>query len=216
MLEREHLPVGCVTAIAGQTRLAVTLGGMAGHAGTVPMPGRHDALAGAAEAVLAVEAAALAEVGSVGTVGRLEAHPGAVNVIAGRASFSVDLRAPQDAPRERLVARVRDAVAAIAEWRGLTAEIAVTHEEPAAPCAPHLRRLIGAAIAEDGHPLLNLPSGAGHDAMEVAAIAPIGMVFVRCRAGLSHHPDEHVDDADAEVGARVLHRILTRFPEPAP
>ena len=215
VLEREHLPVGCVTAIAGQTRLDVVLTGMAGHAGTVPMPGRHDALAGAAEAVVAIEKAALHAVGTVATVGRLEPHPGAVNVIPGRAHFTVDIRAPQDAPRAKLVTRVQGAIAKIAAARGLGAEIRVTHEEPAAPCAPQLRRLIAAAIAEEGHAVLNLPSGAGHDAMEVAAIAPIGMVFVRCRAGLSHHPDEHVDDADAAVGARVLHRILTRFPEPA-
>lgn len=216
VLEREHLPVGCVTAIAGQTRLAVTLTGKAGHAGTVPMAGRHDALAGAAEAVAAVEAAALSVPGAVGTVGRLEAHPGAVNVIPGRAAFTVDLRAPQDAPREALVHAVRDAIAHIAARRGLTAAIEVTHEEHAAPCAEPLRRLIEAAIAAEGHRVLSLPSGAGHDAMEMAAITPVGMVFVRCRGGLSHHPDEHVDDADAEAGARVLHRILTSFPEPTP
>ncbi len=216
VLEREHLPVGCVAAIASQSRLSVTLTGLAGHAGTVPMPGRRDALAGAAEVVLAVEAAALAEAGAVGTVGRLEVHPGAINVVPGRATFSVDLRAPQDAPRARLVGRVREVIAEIAARRGLTAEVALTHEEPAAPCAPHLRRLIGEAIAQEGHRVLELPSGAGHDAMVMAALAPIGMVFVRCGAGLSHNPDEHVDDADAEVGARVLHRILSRLPDAAP
>ena len=216
VLEREGLPVGCVTAIAGQTRLQVTLTGMAGHAGTVPMPGRHDALAAAAGMVLAIEAAAQAEVGSVATVGRLEAHPGAVNVIAGRAAFPVDLRAPQDETRARLRARVERAIGGIASARGVAAAIATTHEEPAAPCAAPLRRMIVAAIAAQGHTVLSLPSGAGHDAMEMAAIAPIGMVFVRCRGGLSHHPDEHVSDADAEAGARVLHGLLPRFPEPTP
>lgn len=216
VLEREGLPVGCVTAIAGQTRLSVTLTGMAGHAGTVPMAGRQDALAAAAEAVLAVEAAARALVGTVGTVGRLEAFPGSVNVIPARAVFTADLRAPQDAQRGRLVARVTADITRIAAARAVTAAVTTTHEEPAAPCAPLLRRLIGAAIAEEKHPLLNLPSGAGHDAMEMAAIAPIGMIFVRCRGGLSHHPDEHVEDADAEAGARVLHRFLLRFPEPTP
>ena len=216
VLERENLPVGCVSAIAGQTRLAVTLTGMAGHAGTVPMQGRHDALAGAAEAVLAIEAAPLTEVGPVATVGRLEVHPGAVNVIAGRATLSVDLRAPQDASRQRLVSKVRSEIGRIATARGLAAAITLTHEERAAPCAPHLRQLIADAIAGEGHRVLNLPSGAGHDAMEMAAMMPIGMVFVRCRGGLSHHPDEHVDDADAAAGARVLHRILTRFSDPTP
>ena len=216
VLEREGLPVGCVTAIAGQTRLAVTFTGMAGHAGTVPMAGRHDALAAAAEAVLAVEAAARHLVGTVGTVGRIGVEPGGVNVIPGRAAFTIDLRAPQDAQRERLLTRVRDAIGRIAQARGIAAEIAVTHEEHATACAPPLRRLIAAAIAAEQVPLLNLPSGAGHDAMEMAAIAPVGMIFVRCRGGLSHHPDEHVAEADAEMGARVLHHLLTRFPEPPP
>ncbi|MDA8252549.1 MAG: allantoate amidohydrolase [Rhodospirillales bacterium] len=215
VLEREGLPVGCVSAIAGQTRLAVTLTGMAGHAGTVPMALRQDALAAAAEAVLAVEAAARAEPGTVGTVGRLEALPGAVNVIPGRARFPVDLRAPADAARARLVGDVRAAIARIAAARGIAAEVATTHAQAAAPCAPHLQRQIAAAIAAEGHRVLHLPSGAGHDAMEMAAIAPIGMVFVRCRGGLSHHPDEHVNDADAAAGARVLHRIITNFAEQA-
>ncbi len=215
VLEREGVPVGCVTAIAGQTRLAVTLTGKAGHAGTVPMAGRQDALAAAAEAVLAVEAAARALAGTVGTVGRLEALPGSINVIPARATFTADLRAPQDAGRERLVRQVTAAIERIAASRNVTAAITTTHEEPAAPCAPELCRLIGAAIAAEGYPLLDLPSGAGHDAMEMAAIAPIGMIFVRCRGGLSHHPDEHVDDADAEAGARVLHRLILRFPESA-
>ena len=213
VLEREHLPVGCVTAIAGQTRLAVTFTGMAGHAGTVPMAGRHDALAAAAEAVLAIEAAAQAQPGVVGTVGRLEVLPGAVNVIPGRVRFTADLRAPQDESRARLVGAVRAAIGRIAAARGIAAEVAVTHEEPATPCAPALRRLVAAAIDEAGWPALRLPSGAGHDAMEVAAIMPVGMVFVRCRGGLSHHPGEHVSDEDAEAGARVLHRAITKFPE---
>ncbi|HET9018429.1 MAG TPA: allantoate amidohydrolase [Acetobacteraceae bacterium] len=213
VLERAGLPVGCVTAIAGQTRLAVTLAGMAGHAGTVPMAGRQDALAAAAEAVLAVEAAAREVPDAVGTVGRLEALPGAVNVIPGRVRFTVDLRAPADATRAQLVASVRHAIERIAAARGIAVEIGTTHEQTAAPCAPYLQDLIAAAIAAEGHAVRRLPSGAGHDAMEMAAIAPIGMVFVRCRAGISHHPDEHVDDADAEAGARVLHRIITGFAE---
>jgi allantoate deiminase len=218
VLEREGVPLGVVTAIAGQTRLAVTIDGMAGHAGTVPMRGRRDALAAAAAAILAIETAAGAEAGAVGTVGRIEALPGAVNVIPGRAVFTVDLRAPEDAQRHRLVAAVREAIAGIAAARGVRAEIAQTHELAATPCAPHLQRLIAEAIAAEGHPVRLLASGAGHDAMEMAAIAPVGMVFVRCRGGISHHPDEHVSEADAEAGARVLHRVLTRFPasEPRP
>jgi allantoate deiminase len=213
VLEQEEVPVGCVTAIAGQTRLKVTLTGKAGHAGTVPMMARQDALAAAAEMVLAVEAKARAELDAVGTVGRLEAFPGAINVIPGRVVFWIDLRASQDGTRERLATAVRTAIEGIAVARGVAAAIETTHEEKATPCAAPLRRLIAAAIALEGHPVIHLPSGAGHDAMEMAAIVPVGMVFVRCRDGISHHPDEHVTDADAEAGARVLHRILMRFPE---
>jgi allantoate deiminase len=218
VLERAGLAVGCVTAIQGQTRLNVTLQGMAGHAGTVPMRGRQDALAAAAACLLAIESRAATDDGAEGTVGRLQVWPGAVNVIPGRCTFTVDLRAPQDGQRLRLVADVRAAVERIAAERRIAAAITVTHELPAAPCAPALQNLVAAAIAAEGHEVLRLASGAGHDAMEIASLAPIGMVFVRCRGGVSHHPDEHVTDADAEAGARVLLRTLELFPatEPAP
>jgi allantoate deiminase len=211
VLERAGLPVGCVTAIQGQTRLAVVLEGMAGHAGTVPMRGRQDALTAAAACVLAVESRAAAEADAEGTVGRLQVSPGAVNVIPGRCEFTVDLRAPDDGQRQRLVADVRAAIARIAAERRITTHVTVTHELAAAPCAPPLQRLIAGAIAAEGYEVRHLASGAGHDAMEIAAIAPIGMVFVRCRGGISHHPDEHVEDADAEVGARVLLRAIEAF-----
>jgi allantoate deiminase len=216
VLERAGLAVGCVTAIQGQTRLNVTLEGMAGHAGTVPMRGRQDALAAAAACLLAIEARAAADDGAEGTVGRLQAWPGAVNVIPGRCAFTVDLRAPDDGQRERLVADVRESIEQIARERRIAAQIAVTHELPAAPCAPPLQHLVAGAIAAEGHEVLRLASGAGHDAMEIAAIAPIGMIFVRCRGGLSHHPDEHVAEADAEAGAKVLLRVLETFPAMLP
>jgi allantoate deiminase len=215
VLERLGIPVGCVTAIAGATRLLVTIEGMAGHAGTVPMQGRHDALAAAANVVLAVEGRAVIEDGLVGTVGRLETFPGAVNVIPGRAVLGIDMRSADDDKRLRMDADVRVAIERIAQRRGVAAEIVQTHALPAAPCAPHLQRLIAAAIAADGHPVRLLPSGAGHDAMEIAAIMPMGMIFVRCRKGISHHPDEHADEADIAAGARVLLHAITHFtPDP--
>nr|MDA8252340.1 M20/M25/M40 family metallo-hydrolase [Rhodospirillales bacterium] len=143
----------------------------------------------------------------------MEVLPGAVNVIPGRVRFTADLRAPLDDARARLVGVVRDAIGRVAAARGLAADIQTTHEQAATPCAPALQDRIAAAIAAEGLAVRRLPSGAGHDAMEMAALAPVGMVFVRCRGGISHHPDEHVDDADAEAGARVLHRIITGFAE---
>ena len=211
VLERLRLPVGCVTAIAGATRLVVTLSGQAGHAGTVPMQGRHDALAAAANCVLAVEGRAVMEDGLVATVGRLEAFPGAVNVIPGRAEFTIDMRAADDAARLRMDADIRAAIARVCTRRDVTADIVQTHALPAAPCAPHLQRLIAAAIEAEGLPVRLLPSGAGHDAMEIAAIAPIGMIFVRCRGGISHNPAEHADEDDIATGARVLYRAIMQF-----
>jgi allantoate deiminase len=212
VLERRGIPVGCVTAIAGATRLRVTITGQAGHAGTVPMQGRHDALAAAAAAVLAVEGRAVVEEGIVATVGRLEVFPGSVNVIPGRVVFTVDLRAAEDGNRMRMVVDIKDAIERLCKRRDVAVRIEQTHDLPAAPCAPALQRAIAAAIDAEGFPVRLLPSGAGHDAMEIAAIAPIGMIFVRCKGGISHHPDEHADNDDIEIGARVLHRVLIDHP----
>jgi allantoate deiminase len=212
VLERLGIPVGCVTAIAGATRLRVTIEGQAGHAGTVPMQGRHDALAAAAAAVLAVEGRAVIEDGIVATVGRMEVFPGSVNVIPGRVVFTVDLRAAEDDKRLRMVEDIRGAIERLCTRRDVAVRIEQTHALPAAPCEPALQHAIAAAIDAEGYPVRLLPSGAGHDAMEIAAIAPIGMIFVRCRGGISHNPAEHASEADIEVGARVLHRLLVDHP----
>jgi len=152
------------------------------------------------------------EDGIVATVGRLEVSPGSVNVIPGRVVFTVDLRAAEDEKRERMVADIRDAISRLCKRRDVSVRIEQTHALPAAPCAPALQRAVAAAIDAEGFPVRLLPSGAGHDAMEIAAIAPIGMIFVRCRGGISHHPSEHAEEADIEVGARVLHRLLVDHP----
>lgn len=212
VLEAEALPIGVVTAIAGATRLGVELRGMAGHAGTVPMALRRDALAGAAECIVAVEALCRADQGGlVGTVGVIHAAPGAGNVIPGLASFTLDIRAPMDERRMAAVAEIRRHVETVAARRGLALQIDVTHENRTAPCAAWLQNQIGAAIAAEGHRVFALPSGAGHDGMAMIDIADIAMLFVRCRAGISHHPAEHVDEADADAGARVLLRVIENF-----
>jgi len=212
VLEAEALPVGVVTAIAGATRLAVELRGMAGHAVTVPMALRRDALAGAAECIVAVETLCRADQGGlVGTVGVIHAAPGAGNVIPGLTSFTLDIRAPTDDHRIEAVAEIRRIVEAIAVRRGLALQIDVTHENRTAPCAPWLQDQIGAAIAAEGHRVFTLPSGAGHDGMAMIDIADIAMLFVRCRGGISHHPAEHVDEADVDASARVLLRVIEHF-----
>ncbi|WP_375455899.1 allantoate amidohydrolase [uncultured Methylobacterium sp.] len=208
MLERAGVPVGLVTAISGASRLELTLTGEAGHAGTVAMTERRDALAGAAECVLAIEARCagqeLQAEHLVGTVGRIQAWPGAVNTIPGRARFSLDLRAPDDGQRRAALADIEAACRRIAVRRRLAFGLALLHEAEAVPCDPALTALVGAAIAAEGFPVLALPSGAGHDGMAVAAIAPIAMVFVRCRGGISHNPAEFASLPDIEAGARVL------------
>jgi allantoate deiminase len=213
VLEEQNLPVGVVTAIAGATRLAANLTGMAGHAGTVPMALRRDALAGAAECIVAIEefCKTTDQAGLVGTVGYIDARPGATNVIPGRVSFTIDIRAPSDAQRELAVADLVRKIEAIAKRRHLALQLDVTHENRTVPCAPWLKAQVADAVAAEGFAVFELPSGAGHDGMAMVDITDIGMIFVRCRGGISHHPDEHVEVADADAGARVLLRLIENF-----
>jgi allantoate deiminase len=212
VLENEHLPVGVVTAISGATRLAARLTGMAGHAGTVPMMLRRDALTGAAECIVAIEELCRTDQGGlVGTVGYIHAMPGATNVIPGQVSFTIDLRAPTDPHRRRAVADIVRRIESIAKHRKLALQADVTHENRTVPCAPWLKSQVADAVAAEGYRVFELPSGAGHDGMAMIDIADVGMVFVRCRGGISHHPDEHVDTADAGAGARVLLRLIENF-----
>jgi allantoate deiminase len=212
VLEAQNLPVGVVTAISGATRLAASLTGMAGHAGTVPMALRRDALTGAAECIVAIEELCRTDPGGlVGTVGYIHANPGATNVIPGQVSFTMDIRATTDTHRRKAVADIVRRVESIAKARKLQLQVDVTHENRTVPCAPWLRSQIAEAIAGEGFPVFELPSGAGHDGMAMIDIADIGMVFVRCRGGVSHHPDEHVEMADADAGARVLLRLIENF-----
>jgi allantoate deiminase len=212
VLEAQNLPVGVVTAIAGATRLAARLNGMAGHAGTVPMQLRRDALAGAAECIVAIEELCRTDQGGlVGTVGYIHAMPGATNVIPGQVSFTIDLRAPTDAHRRLALADIVRRIEAIAGRRNLLLQLDVTHENRTVPCAPWLKAQVAEAVAAEGFPVFELPSGAGHDGMAMIDIADIAMLFVRCRGGISHHPDEHVELADADAGARVLLRLIESF-----
>jgi allantoate deiminase len=212
VLEQQSLPVGVVTAISGATRLAARLTGMAGHAGTVPMALRRDALAGASDCIVAIEQFCRTDTdGLVGTVGYIHAMPGATNVIPGQVSFTIDIRAPTDMHRKRAVADIVRQIETIARRRSLALQLDITHENRTAPCAPWLRAQIADAISAEGFPVFELPSGAGHDGMAMIDIADIGMIFVRCRGGISHHPDEHVELTDADAGARVLLRMIENF-----
>jgi hydantoinase/carbamoylase family amidase len=211
VLESENLPLGIVTAINALKRLSVTVEGEAGHAGTVPMGMRRDALAAAAEMVLAVEKIAAAAGDVVATVGQIETVPGAVNVIAGMTRFTIDVRATGDAARDATVERIEQAIRAIAERRRVTVDLKVNNRTPAAACSPLVIRGLSEAIARQGIAVRMLPSGAGHDAMIVAALCPVGMLFVRCRGGISHNPAESISIEDADMCVRVLLDYIRHF-----
>jgi allantoate deiminase len=208
----EGLALGVVTAIAGGTRHRVTVTGAPGHAGTVPMARRRDALAAAAEMVGAVEARARSVPGLVGTVGILEVKDGTGNVIPGEVSFSVDIRAGDDAVREAAERDVFAAFDAIAARRGVAVASRRNHAVRATPCSARIQDLLAEGVAEAGVPVRRLPSGAGHDAMVMAEVTEVGMLFVRCGAGgVSHNPAETVDEADAGLAAEALLAFLRRF-----
>ena len=203
VLERRGVPVGVVTGITGQSHAELAFAGEAGHAGTVPMDARRDALVAAAEFVLAVEAAA--DGGLVATVGRLAVEPGARNVIPARATLSLDLRHADDAVRRAAAAALRERAGELAGARGVALDWRETGDSPAVPMDARLSDALAAAAGGD---VLRLPSGAGHDAAMMAPITPAAMLFVRCRGGISHNPAESVEAGDVAVAIDVLERFV--------
>jgi allantoate deiminase len=214
VLEQEGLPVGVVTAIDGVTRGTVEVDGVAGHAGTVPMPMRKDALAAAAEMLLAIEARAKSQSNLVATAGKIEVPGSAANTIPGRARFTLDIRSPSDPERINAVNDIKKAIAAIAERRGVTARLAVGHEVPAAICDGRLSDQLAKVIEAMGIKPRRLPSGAGHDAMAFDKVIPFAMLFVRCRGGVSHNPAEFASADDIDIAARALATFLDGITPP--
>jgi allantoate deiminase len=213
VLEARGFPVGIVTAIQGQSGVGVTFTGAAGHAGTVPIAMRHDALTAAAEFILAVEALAQQTPGLVATVGRLEVAPGASNVIPGQAALSLDTRHPDDAAREQAVSYLREYAESIARRRGVQIEWRAGTGQATVSCSPRLAATLSRALRAAGYPELSLPSGAGHDAAIMSRITEIAMLFVRCKGGVSHSPLESVDEGDVAIAIEVLERFLGLMPQ---
>lgn len=204
-LEAEDLALGVVTAIAAQKRLMVRLTGTAGHAGTTPMHLRRDPGPAAAEAILAIERlCAAGRDGLVGTVGRIAALPGAFNVIPGAVEFSMDIRAETSATRDAAVAAITAEIQAIAARRGVGLSIDLLQDLPESPCDPALTGLLEEAVRATGLQPLRLPSGAGHDAMVMADLAPTAMLFIRCKGGVSHNPAESVRADDCILAHRAM------------
>ncbi len=208
LLEAKHLPVGIVSAITGISRTGVSFHGVAGHAGTVPMELRHDALCAAAAFILAAETVARNTAGLVVTVGQLDLAPGASNVIPARVSLSIDLRHQSDRTRIEAAMLLREKAAAIATERGVHAVWEDVQEIDAVPMDAALRTRLAAAVVACGSEPLELPSGAGHDAMVLGLVVPAAMLFVRCVGGISHNPAEAVHEGDVATSIAVLSRFI--------
>lgn len=209
VLEYRNQPLGVVTAIAGQTYLNVEFLGEAGHAGTVPMMLRRDALAGASEAILLAERLARETKGEVvATVGHLRIPAAASNVIPGNVALIVDIRSGSDAARLRFVETFKAEIRAVAERRHLGLAVTQTRDVATTPCDPALQEGIAAAIAAVGGEPLKLASGAGHDGTAMAKLCPIAMMFVRCRGGVSHNPAEYASPADMGLAVAALIRFI--------
>ena len=208
VLEQENLPVGVVNAIAGAKRFSLTVTGMAGHAGTVPMSMRHDALCASAEMILAVESISQQRPGVVATVGKIENAPNGVNVISGRCQFSLDIRSEEDTLREAALAEILQKINDIAVLRNVELKIEQTHSAPAVHCDSALQNTLLKGVTEAGIEPKVLASGAGHDAMAMAEICPVAMLFTRCKGGISHHPAESITTDDVAASLAVMHHSL--------
>lgn len=211
ILEQRHHAVGIVTALTGIERHKVTLRGKAGHAGTTPMPMRYDALVGAAEMVLAVDSVLQRTDKLVGVVGKLDVHPNAVNVIPAEVTFTVELRSPERVTRQRGREAIYAAMEEVATRRGLMLEMETTYSADATACADWMMTSLEKACAQVGQPAEPLFSGAGHDGLAMQALTDIGMLFVRCKEGLSHHPDEAITAEDGEAATRVVMAFLQQL-----
>ena len=213
VLEAENLPLGIVTGIVGQTRMRVVVLGEQGHAGTVPMTMRHDALTGAAEIVLDVEKIAREHAADrmVATVGRIEASPGATNVIPGRVGFSLEVRSLTDELRRGAIARIRKDAQAVATGRKIEVTFEPFHETETTACAAPMQDLLERAIGDLGLSTTHMPSGAGHDAQIMAQLCPAAMMFVRCKGGVSHNPAEYASPQDMGLAVAALVRFIERF-----
>jgi allantoate deiminase len=211
VLESEGLSLAVVSGIVGQTRLTLEFTGQANHAGTTPMRLRHDAMAAAAEWITVVESLALATEGLVATVGKVDVGPNVGNVVPGKASVSLDVRHAHDASRTHAVEKLIESANSIAERRGLSLQRTDRLDQPAVPMDERLTSFLADAIEAIGMPPKQMTSGAGHDAMVMAARVPAAMLFLRSPGGISHHPSEAVRVEDVEAALQVGLKFLERL-----
>ena len=211
VLDREGLPIGVVDSIAGQTRATIRFTGGSGHAGTVPMSLRRDAMAGAAEWITRIETLGRRRSEAVATVGRIEVTPNVSNVIPSEAKLSLDVRHDVDEVRNELIVELLHEGEAIARRRGLSFAIDAQEQIPAVAMDETISALLAEGAAESGVEIRRLTSGAGHDAGVMARKFPTAMLFVRCREGISHQPDESVRVEDVAIALEVLVRVIYKL-----
>jgi len=211
VLESEDAPLGVVEALVGQTRMQLVFTGHANHAGTTPMHLRRDAMAAAAAWIVAVEDYARSHDGLVATVGKVEASPGAGNVISGSVVASLDVRHADDAVRRAAVIAIIQNAQAAASERGVQVTTQIQLEQPAVPLNPQLTTILQNAAAQAGFPSRRMTSGAGHDAMILAPVIPSTMLFLRTPGGLSHHPGEAVLPEDVEAALATAMEFLAHL-----
>ncbi|MCG7393146.1 allantoate amidohydrolase [Microvirga sp. ACRRW] len=210
-LEARDLPVGIVSAINGITRARAHVIGEAGHAGTVPMNMRRDALAAVAEMIGIAERTGSTRTDTVATVGVAQVQPGAINVIPARVDFTLDARSPDDAVRHAMVQDIVTECEAAAARRGVSFTIEPFMESPATPMDKGLVAQLEEAVKFIGIEPMHLASGAGHDAVAMANLCPSAMLFVRCKGGISHNPAESITLEDADTAARALLESVKRI-----
>jgi allantoate deiminase len=209
VLWERQIPVALVTGIAGQMRVELTFRGMAGHAGTVPMDMRQDALCAAAEFVLIAEQFALSHGrGLVATVGKLSLSNAASNVIPGEVTCSLDLRSPDADQLAAAYEALKTYTEAIASQRTVALDWNLIQQTAPAACSTDLNETLAEAIADAGHEVVALVSGAGHDAVPISAVAPVTMMFIRCYKGISHNPLENVELVDLAAALEIADRFL--------
>jgi ureidoglycolate amidohydrolase len=212
-LEQHNVPLGVVTAIAAPASLKIVIEGEGGHAGAVLMADRHDAFLAAAEIALAVEQGARSS-GSrdtVGTVGVCEVFPGAVNSIPSRVRMQVDVRDIDEARRDAVLRKIERTCEEIARRRGVKATQELVNADPPAHCAPHILDALIEASETHGLPFERMISRAYHDSLFMSRIAPTAMLFIPCRGGVSHRPDEYASPESIGQGTLVLAEALTRL-----
>ena len=209
-LQQSDAPLGVVRAIAGQSRASIVFEGTAGHAGTVPHEQRRDALAAAAELILEIERLGQATEGLFATVGQVQVSPGLSNVISGRAELWLDLRHENDDVRCQAFQTIEQKISAVSSARNVEGRIEGVQQASAVQMDSELTAILTAAAEQAGSKTETMISGAGHDAMIMANLAPVCMLFIRCRDGVSHHPDEFVTPEDIEVALRVMVTALLK------